>query len=212
MRRARGWICVVHTDVLLTLFLLSLATIPFYMLGAGVLNWMGRIPDGLETVGILSNVYTETLGVWAWWLFMFGAFLVLFSTVISGLGGERARHDVHVLLLRRKPGLDADDQRHGRSDDDAVGGCGHDLPEIHQNRSTNRTNVEGGRHRLALLPGHARAGELHGLSCFRLVDEFSGGKVHRNRLRGNGMWLCLLWAAMQMSQTTVLRARFIQPV
>ena len=68
MRRARGWIRVVHTDVLLTLFLLSLATIPFYMLGAGVLNRMGRIPDGLETVGILSNVYTETLGVWAWWL------------------------------------------------------------------------------------------------------------------------------------------------
>tara|TARA_Y100000588_G_scaffold261743_1_gene276341 strand:+ start:13147 stop:13503 length:357 start_codon:yes stop_codon:yes gene_type:complete len=76
-----------HTDVLLTLFMLSLATIPFYMLGAGVLHRMGRVPNGLETISILSNMYTETLGVWAWWLFMVGAFGVLFSTVVSGLGG-----------------------------------------------------------------------------------------------------------------------------
>lgn len=87
VRRARGWIRVMHTDVLLTLFMLSLATIPFYMLGAGVLHRMGRVPNGLETISILSNMYTETLGVWAWWLFMVGAFGVLFSTVVSGLGG-----------------------------------------------------------------------------------------------------------------------------
>ena len=32
-------------------------------------------------------MYTETLGQWAYWLFMFGALFVLFSTVVSGLGG-----------------------------------------------------------------------------------------------------------------------------
>ena len=87
VRRARGWMRVMHADVVLTLIILSFATVPFYMLGAGVLHRMGRIPDGLETISILSNMFTQTLGVWAWWLFMFGAFFVLFSTVISGLGG-----------------------------------------------------------------------------------------------------------------------------
>ena len=87
VNRARGWIRVMQTDVVLTLIVLTFATIPFYMLGAGVLNRMGQMPDGLDTLSILSNMYTQTLGQWAWWLFMFGGFFVLFSTVVSGLGG-----------------------------------------------------------------------------------------------------------------------------
>ena len=87
VNRARGWIRVMHTDVVVTLIVLTFATIPFYMLGAGVLNRMGQMPDGLDTLSILSNMYTQTLGQWAWWLFMVGGFFVLFSTVVSGLGG-----------------------------------------------------------------------------------------------------------------------------
>ena len=87
VNRARGWIRVMQTDVVLTLLVLTFATIPFYMLGAGVLNRMGQMPDGLDTLSILSNMYTQTLGQWAWWLFMVGGFFVLFSTVVSGLGG-----------------------------------------------------------------------------------------------------------------------------
>ncbi len=76
-----------QTDVLLTLGLLTCATIPFYMLGAGVLYRLNKQPDGLETISVLSNMYTQTLGEWAFWLFMVGAFFVLYSTAISGLGG-----------------------------------------------------------------------------------------------------------------------------
>ena len=87
IRRARGWIRVMQADVVLTLGVLTCATVPFYMLGAGVLNHTGTVPNGLETISILSGVYTQTLGEWASWLFLLGAFFVLFSTVVSGLGG-----------------------------------------------------------------------------------------------------------------------------
>lgn len=99
LRRARGWIRVMQTDVLVTLGLLTLATIPFYLLGAGVLHRLGRRPDGLETITELSHIYTETLGPWSWWLFMLGAFFILYSTVISGLAaGARAFADCMGVL------------------------------------------------------------------------------------------------------------------
>ncbi len=99
VQRARGWIKVMQLDVILTLILLTCATIPFYFLGAGILNDLGQQPDGLETISVLSNIYTETLGDWAFWLFMVGAFVILFSTCISGLGGgSRTFADGLVVL------------------------------------------------------------------------------------------------------------------
>ena len=66
---------------------MTCATVPFYVLGAGVLNQMGLEPEGSEAViGTLSNIFTQTLGEWALWLFSIGAFVILFSTVISGVG------------------------------------------------------------------------------------------------------------------------------
>jgi Mn2+/Fe2+ NRAMP family transporter len=115
VRRAKGWIKVMQTDVLLTLVLLTFATIPFYMLGAGVLHRINAHPDGLETITLLSNTYTQTLGEWAFWLFMVGAFAVLYSTCVSGLGGgvrsfadgmvvmgliERNDYETRVRILR----------------------------------------------------------------------------------------------------------------
>ena len=98
-RRARGWIRVMQTDVALTLVVLTMATVPFYVLGASVLNRLGQKPDGLQTLEILSSMYTETLGEWAYWLFMAGALFVLFSTVVSGLeGSARVFADAAAVL------------------------------------------------------------------------------------------------------------------
>ena len=84
---ARGWMKVLHTDVWLALLIVTCATIPFYVLGAGVLNQMGIVPEGNdETISALSNIFTQTLGPWAVWIFSIGAFLILFSTVLSGVG------------------------------------------------------------------------------------------------------------------------------
>ena len=87
VERAKGWISVMQKDVLLTMLLLTVATISFYILGAGLLHKLNTVPDGLETVSIISNTFTHTLGQWAYWLFLGGAFLVLYSSVVSGLGG-----------------------------------------------------------------------------------------------------------------------------
>ena len=97
--RARGWIKVLHTDVWVTLIILTCATVPFYVLGAGVLNALGEQPEGTQTIAVLSNMFTATLGGWAFWLFGFGAFFILFSTALSAIGaGGRVLPDYLAVL------------------------------------------------------------------------------------------------------------------
>jgi Mn2+/Fe2+ NRAMP family transporter len=97
--RAKGWIRVVQTDVGVTLLILTVATLSFYFLGAGVLHRIGAQPSGSETISVLSSMYTQTLGPWSFWLFSFGAFCILFSTVLSGIGaGSRSFPDLLVTL------------------------------------------------------------------------------------------------------------------
>ncbi|MEE2777326.1 MAG: Nramp family divalent metal transporter [Acidobacteriota bacterium] len=86
-KRAKGWMKVLQTDVWVTLGILTCATVPFYILGAGVLNALGERPDGLETISVLSGMFTQTLGGWSVWLFGFGAFCILFSTTLSAVSG-----------------------------------------------------------------------------------------------------------------------------
>ena len=97
--RAKGWIRVVQTDVWVTLAVLTCATLAFYFLGAGVLHRLDMAPEGQETVSVLANMYTVTLGQGAFWLFMIGAFFILFSTTLSGLGaGSRSFPDLLVTF------------------------------------------------------------------------------------------------------------------
>lgn len=92
VQRARGWIRVMHMDVVLTMFILTIATFAFYSLGAAVLHaGAGQgtdplVPGGFQTVEILSETYSP-FGDWAPRLFQLGALCVLYSTVLSGLGG-----------------------------------------------------------------------------------------------------------------------------
>ena len=85
--RARGWIRLLQTDVWITLAILTCATLPFYLLGAGVLHAAGQEPQGLDTVRVLSAMFTDTLGGWSFWLFGGAAFCILSSSVIAGFGG-----------------------------------------------------------------------------------------------------------------------------
>lgn len=97
---ARGWMRVLHTDVWLALLIVTCATIPYYILGAGVLNTMGITPEGNDaTISALSNIFTQTLGPWAVWIFSIGAFFILFSTVLSGVGaGGRQIPDYFIEM------------------------------------------------------------------------------------------------------------------
>ena len=99
LARAQGWVRVVQTDVWVTLIILTFATLSFFFLGAGVLHRIGEQPSGSETIAILSRMYTQTLGPWSFWLFSFGAFCILFSTSLSGIGaGSRSFPDLLVTL------------------------------------------------------------------------------------------------------------------
>ena len=97
--RAKGWIRVVQIDVWVTLVILTCATLAFFFLGAGVLHRIGEQPQGAETIGVLASMYTTTLGQWSWLLFILGAFFILFSTTLSGLGaGSRSFPDLLVTF------------------------------------------------------------------------------------------------------------------
>ena len=81
--RARGWIRVMGIDVLNSMAIYTFATVAFYLLGAGILFGLGVIPKGTEMVESLSNMYTETLGGWAYFLFLIGAVAVFYSSVFA---------------------------------------------------------------------------------------------------------------------------------
>jgi Mn2+/Fe2+ NRAMP family transporter len=81
--RARGWIRVMHLDIAASLVIYTVATIAFYLLGAGVLHEAGRVPTGSETIAVLSQIYTRTLGDWALWLFYLGAIVTLYGTIFA---------------------------------------------------------------------------------------------------------------------------------
>jgi Mn2+/Fe2+ NRAMP family transporter len=81
--RARGWIRVMHLDILCSLVIYTLATVAFYLLGAGVLHGMGIVPKAGDMIPVLSNIYTQTLGDWALYFFYAGAIVTLYGTIFA---------------------------------------------------------------------------------------------------------------------------------
>ncbi len=83
--RARGWVKVMHVDILASMLIYTIATIAFFLLGAGVLHGMGLVPGNKETemISVLSNIYTQTFGGWAKWIFYAGAIVTLYGTIFA---------------------------------------------------------------------------------------------------------------------------------
>ena len=84
-QEVKAWIKVMQTDVWATVFFVTIGTLPFFLLGAAVLNALGLYPppDG-DIIQTLLNMFTSILGIWAKWFFIPLAFFVLFSTLLSG--------------------------------------------------------------------------------------------------------------------------------
>lgn len=83
--RAKGWIKVMNLDAVLSMVVYTLVTAAFYLLGAAILYKRGEIPDGFGMIETLSKMYTDSYGTWAKGFFLFGSFVVLFSTLFSAL-------------------------------------------------------------------------------------------------------------------------------
>ena len=83
LARARGWIKVMHVDILASMIIYTVATVAFYLLGAGVLHGMGVVPSAKDMIPVLSRIYTETLGGWSLWIFYLGAIATLYGTIFA---------------------------------------------------------------------------------------------------------------------------------
>jgi Mn2+/Fe2+ NRAMP family transporter len=113
--RARGWIRVMHLDIVCSLAIYTMATVAFYLLGAGVLHRMGMVPAARDMVAVLSRIYTETLGGWALWVFYAGVVVTLYGTIFAATAAHsRMMADV-VRLLGIYPREDADARRQWRN-------------------------------------------------------------------------------------------------
>ena len=81
-----------QTDVWVTIFFITIGTLPFFFLGAGVLHTLPQLQESLATqsfwdvdiISTLQNMFSLVLGDWAKWLFIILAFFILYSTLLSG--------------------------------------------------------------------------------------------------------------------------------
>ena len=83
-----GWIRVMHVDILASMAIYTGATAAFFLLGAGVLHGMGLVPAARDMIPVLSNIYTQTLGPWALWLFYAGAIATLYGTIFASTAAQ----------------------------------------------------------------------------------------------------------------------------
>ncbi len=81
--RAKGWVRVMNIDAWVSFAIYTTATVAFYLLGAAVLHAKGLVVENDKMIATLSHMYRETFGEWSYWLFLVGAFSVLYSTVFG---------------------------------------------------------------------------------------------------------------------------------
>jgi len=105
LERANGWLRVLRVDAWLSMVIYTVGTICFYLLGAAVLHATGQEVGGGQMVPALSSMYVQAFGPAGGYVFLIGAFVVLFSTVfVSTASNARLFADGAVLFrLARSP-------------------------------------------------------------------------------------------------------------
>lgn len=97
--RALGWTGVMNLDILASMVVYMVATIAFYLLGAGILHSRGTVPAAKDMIPVLSTMYTETLGGWSVGLFYVGAIATLYGTIFAATAANsRVYADMASLL------------------------------------------------------------------------------------------------------------------
>lgn len=86
--RARGWMRVMRVDCWVSMLIYTFATMAFYVLGAAVLHPKGRSPSREGLIRTLETMYSDVFGAWGGWVFLFGAFAVLYSTLFVATAGN----------------------------------------------------------------------------------------------------------------------------
>ncbi|MBL8227402.1 MAG: Nramp family divalent metal transporter [Bryobacterales bacterium] len=104
--RAKGWVAVMNLDILASMVIYTIATIAFYVLGAGILHSQGLVPAAKDMIPVLSRMYTQTLGGWSLWLFYLGAVATLYGTIFAATA---ANSRVYADMARMLGYFRADD-------------------------------------------------------------------------------------------------------
>jgi len=97
--RAKGWVRVLKWDAFVSMVIYTGATVAFYLLGAAVLGGKNLEVSNENLMSNLSELYRTSFGVTGLWIFIFGAFIVLYSTIfISTASNSRLAVDLFRLL------------------------------------------------------------------------------------------------------------------
>jgi len=97
--RARGWLRVMHIDVLLSMVVYTVATVAFYLVGVAVLYRTGMDPAGMRMTSTLAEAYVPIFGEYARWLFLTGAIAVLYSTFLVANASHTRMYTDFLKLL-----------------------------------------------------------------------------------------------------------------
>jgi Mn2+/Fe2+ NRAMP family transporter len=109
VRRARGWIKVMHLDAWVSMVVFTVATVCFYCLGATVLHRQDLHPKGVGMIDTLSRMYVPMFGSWTKYLFLVGVWVVLFKTLyVASAANSRLSADfLNLAGFVRYPNADA---------------------------------------------------------------------------------------------------------
>ncbi|MFE5775215.1 Nramp family divalent metal transporter [Brachybacterium sp. NPDC056505] len=97
--RARGWISVMKVDVWVSWVIYTCSTAAFFMLGAAVLHPQGLVPEGNEVMVTISSIFDSTVGAWGGVVFLAGAGLALFKTILANVPslGRQVGHTLAIF-------------------------------------------------------------------------------------------------------------------
>lgn len=95
---ARGWLRIMRVDAWVSFALYTTSTLAFYLLGAAILHAKQVQVDNSRMIETLSLMYREVFGPWSYWMFLVGAFAVLYSTIF-GATASNARLAVDAIDL-----------------------------------------------------------------------------------------------------------------
>ncbi|MBK8390947.1 MAG: Nramp family divalent metal transporter [Saprospiraceae bacterium] len=97
--RVKGWMKIMYLDAFIAMVIYTTTTAAFYLLGAAVLHSQNLVPESNQLIETISKIYTDTLGPNVKYIYLIGAFFVLFSSVFTTLAyNTRIFTDLGVTL------------------------------------------------------------------------------------------------------------------
>jgi Mn2+/Fe2+ NRAMP family transporter len=110
--RTKGWLRIMRIDAWLSMVIYTGATVAFFLLGAALLHGSGKEVNDGNMIASLSEMY-RPLGELGLTIFLLGAFVVLFSTMVTA-SASNARLLADGLVLFERIEKPKNDEARGR--------------------------------------------------------------------------------------------------